>query len=67
MEILARRINELRLDKTLSAVKLGKALNVSDITIGRWEKGMMIPSALHLKNMAVFFNVTTDYLVGLQD
>ncbi|MBR2052673.1 MAG: helix-turn-helix transcriptional regulator, partial [Clostridia bacterium] len=50
-----------------STAALGKALNVNDSTITRWENGVIIPSILHLRNIAIFFDVSADYLIGLVD
>lgn len=67
MEKFCERLKELRLERNISAVQLSKVLNVSDTTILRWEKGLIIPGIDHLKNIAIFFNVSTDYLLGLED
>lgn len=61
------RFKELRLEKNLSTSKLGEILGVSHTTISRWESGVIIPSIVHLKNIAVYFGVTADYLIGLED
>ena len=66
-QIFAEKLQELRFDKNLSTVALGKELNVSNSTICRWEKGTMVPNIIHLYNVARFFGVTTDYLLGLEN
>ena len=67
MEKFCDRLKALRLEKGLSAVKLGKALGVGDTTILRWEKGQMSPSIDNLYNICRFFGVSADYLIGLED
>ena len=67
MKIFAERLKELRLEKNISVLQLSKELKVSDTTVGRWEKATIIPNIEHLRNIAVYFGVTTDYLVGLED
>ena len=67
MKIFCERLKELRQEKNLSTIKLGKELQVSDSTITRWENGLRVPSIDHLYNIAKFFNVTSDYLLGLED
>ena len=67
IKIFCERIKELRADRKLSTIQLGKELKVSDSTIGRWENGVIVPSIEHLYNMAVFFGVSADYLVGLKN
>lgn len=67
LEIFAERLKDLRTDKNLTTIELGKALCVSNSTICRWEQGVIIPSILHLYNIAKFFNVSSDYLLGLEN
>lgn len=66
-KVFAERLRELRTEKNLSTVALGKELNVSNSTICRWEKCEIIPTITHLYNIAMFFCVSTDYLLGLED
>lgn len=67
MKIFSERLKDLRIEKELSAIKLGKILGVSDSTIIRWENGKISPTIDNLYNIAKFFNVTSDYLLGLED
>ena len=67
MEKFCERFKELRKENNLSTVELGKKLAVSNSTITRWENGTIIPSIEHLYNIAVLFNVSADYLLGLED
>lgn len=67
MKIFCERLKELRNENNLSAKKLAQILNVSDSTVIRWEKEEIVPSIEHLKNIAQFFNVSSDYLLGLTD
>lgn len=67
MSKLAIRPKELREEKKLSARELARALNVSDRAIQRWEKEERIPNADTVVIIAEFFEVSTDYLLGLKD
>lgn len=67
MSIFCERLRELRTEKGLSALQLAKQLKVKDSTILRWEKGLRIPSIENLYNIAIFFKVSADYLLGLED
>ena len=67
MSVFAERLKELRLEKNLSIKALAIKIGVSDVAIGRWEKGQRTPSIDSLVSLAVFFGVSTDYLVGLED
>ncbi len=67
MKIFCERLKELKQEKKLSNEKLAKILNVSSSTISRWENGIIIPSIEHLYNIARYFSVSADYLLGLED
>ena len=67
MNIFCERFKELRKENKLSTIELGKILGVSNSTITRWENGNILPSIEHLYNMAKYFKVTADYLIGLED
>lgn len=67
MSKLSIRLKELREEKGLSARQLAKALNVSDRAIQRWEKEERIPNAEAIISIAKYFEVTTDYLLGVDD
>ena len=67
MKVFSERFKELRSDEGLSAKQLGKILEVSDSTIIRWENEDRIPSIEQLKKIAIYFKVSADYLIGLED
>jgi len=67
MKLFRERFKELRKEKNLSAVQLGKILNVSDSTIIRWENGLLMPRIDHLLEIVKFFNVSAGYLIGTEE
>lgn len=67
MKAFCERFKELRKEHNLTAKELGAALKVSDSTIIRWENGLRVPSIDNLYNIAVFFKMSADYLIGLID
>lgn len=67
MSVFSARLKELRYAKHL---KQKDVADGSDITVRAYqyyESGKQEPSLVKLKNLAVFFNVSIDYLVGLTD
>lgn len=62
-----KNLRELRTEKNLSQPDLGNIFSVSRQTISSWESGQREPSIDTLVNIAKFFNVTTDYLLGAED
>ena len=62
--MLGNNIKELRKSKRMTQRDLAEAMNVSQQTVGAWETERAIPGADTLSELADYFNVTTDYLLG---
>lgn len=58
------KIKELRKKKGLTQEQLASELNVSRQAITKWESGEGSPDIENLKNLALFFHVSVDYLIG---
>lgn len=67
MEIFCERLKELRQEKGLGSRALGNIIGVNGTTICRWENGTSLPNIEELRSLAVFFGVTADYLIGLEN
>lgn len=63
--MLNENIKRLRRLRGISQVELGNALHVSKQCISNWENDNIQPSIDMLVKIAVYFNVTTDYLLDL--
>lgn len=63
--MFGKRLKELRKEKGLTQKELAEKLNRSTSTIGMCETEKREPSADLLSDCAKFFEVTTDYLLGL--
>lgn len=61
------RLRDLRRENNLTGSQLAKILDVTHATVYRWESGEIIPSQQNLKKLASYFNVSSDYLLGLTD
>lgn len=57
-------LSELRQDHGMTQKELAKVLYVSDGTISNYENGVHYPDVEKLMDIADFFGVTTDYLLG---
>ena len=57
----------MRVEHNLSQRELGLKIKVSQAAIARWENNLQIPNIDVAIVVAKFFNVTTDYLLGLED
>ena len=60
-------IRKLRLANNYSQVKLAEELNVSKQTVSNWENNNILPSIEMLIKIALFFSVSTDYLLEMDD
>lgn len=65
--IIGKRMLELRKEKRLSQQALAFSIGVTQKSIDFWEKGINEPKASYIANLAKFFGVSSDYLLGLED
>lgn len=63
----AERLKSLRLENELTQSELAKNANLATSCIAMIELGKREPSANTLINLAKALNVTSDYLLGLED
>ncbi|MGN1061222.1 MAG: helix-turn-helix domain-containing protein [Candidatus Coproplasma sp.] len=63
--MLNEKIKELRSSFGISQVELAKQLGVSKQCVSNWENDNVQPSVEMLVQIARYFNVSTDYLLGL--
>ncbi len=67
MEKFAERLKELRIEKGLSIQALAKEVNIGSSSICRWENCQADVKGSQLIILAKYFNVSIDYLMGLED
>ena len=67
MEKFAERLKELRTEKGLSIQGLSKVTKIGVASICRWENQQADVKGTQLVILAKFFDVTIDYLMGLED
>lgn len=60
------RIKELRIQKSLTQEQVAKRLWVTKSIISAYELGTKYPSLDMLIKLASMYNVTTDYLLGIE-
>lgn len=64
---LATRLRGLMEDSKTTQIELAKSLGVSRQSVSQYMDGSMQPNAEKLSNIAKFFNVSSDYLLGRTD
>ena len=65
--IFCERLRELRIEKNMGQIELANALSVSKGIISLWENGLREPKLSNLIVLAEYFQVSIDYLVGLEN
>jgi len=63
----SQRVNELRIEKSLSAVLFSKEAKIPLQTIYDWQHGRRIPNMESIIKICNFFGCTAGYLIGLED
>lgn len=58
------RLKELRKQKGLTLVELGKEVNLANNTLSQYERSVREPNISMLIKLADYFNVSVDYLIG---
>ena len=65
--MIYKRIRDLREDRDLTQKDMAKALNCSQQVYSNYELGQRdIPTDILIK-LSVFYNVSTDYILGISD
>lgn len=65
MQKFGDRLKELRLENGLQQQELGAILSVNQRTVSNWERSVCEPDYDMLVKIAKFFEVSTDYLLGV--
>lgn len=65
--LFPERLKELRKSKNLTQSEIGTLLNVTKIQISDIENGKKSTTIDNLIILSEYFNVSTDYLLGLSD
>lgn len=60
-------LKELRAERSLSQKDLAEKLNYTQSNISEWEKGTVEPKAAALIALSAFFDVSIEFLLGLED
>ena len=65
--IFKDRLKELRLENNLSQTKLANLTGLTQAAIAKWENGTRTPSMECIIILAKYFQISSDYLLGLED
>lgn len=67
MITLGKRLKTLRHNKHITQGDVADYLSIDRSTISKYEKDVIHPDANMIKSLAIFFNVSADYLIGISD
>ena len=65
--MLGDRIKSVRISNNLNQVQFAKILNVTKQSVSNWEHNNIQPSVDIIRDISTKFNVSTDYLLELND
>ena len=65
--MVADIIKELREQRGLTQTALSKQLGITRSSVNAWEMGISVPSTQYIVELANIFNVSTDYLLGINN
>ena len=64
LKLFQKRLLTLRKENQLTQQKLGNLIGFRQNTYANYEKGNIVPTTLKVYYIAIFYNVSIDYLVG---
>ena len=67
MDKFIERLKELRAEKKLTQSQLAKETGLSQSAIALWENGQRIPNALAIITLCKYFQVSSDFVLGVSD
>lgn len=65
--IFASRLSDLLKENNLSKRGFAQKIGVSAMSVSDWSTGKVQPTAENIYTVAVYFDVSSDYLLGLED
>lgn len=60
------RIKQLRQARGITQTELAHIMSVTRSSVNAWEMGISVPTAPKLVELSMFFDVSTDYILGLE-
>lgn len=65
MAMIAEKIKLLRESKGMTQTDIAKKLGITRSSVNAWEMGISIPSTQYIVELALLFNVSSDYILGI--
>ena len=61
------RIKILRIENGITQAELAKIIDTTAPTIGKYEREQLEPNIERISKLCNYFNVSADYILGLED
>ena len=65
--IFKENLKELLLQYNMSQARLAKEIGVSQRAVSKWLIGQAEPTATNLFKIAIYFDISLDFLLGIKD
>lgn len=65
--MVAERIKSLREQQNKTQAELAKMLGITRSSVNAWEMGISVPSTQYVVELANIFEVSTDYILGVNN
>lgn len=66
-DMFGKKLKELRSERNIRQKDLAEKLGCNQSMITRWERCECEPTESVIRKVALYFDVTADYLLGLED
>lgn len=63
--MIAEKVKKLKEQKGLSQAELARLLGITRSSVNAWEMGISVPSTQYIVDLAGVFDISTDYLLGV--
>lgn len=63
--MIADNIKILRQQRGMTQSELARKLKITRSSVNAWEMGISVPSTQYIAELALLFNVSSDYLLGI--
>ena len=63
--MIAEKVKKLREQKGLLQAELARQLGITRSSVNAWEMGISVPSTQYIVDLAGVFDISTDYLLGV--
>lgn len=64
--LLADKIRHIREQAGITQAELARKLGLTRSSVNSWEMGLSVPSTQYVIELAKLFDVSTDYLLGME-